>query len=449
MSFAEIEHQRTFGAVVRDEEAGAAIDAETGRPIGFVEQVAGADKVSDFFHRDWQKRRRIFLEEGSEKKRVSWILADDIDSLISSVDIPLTNFNMADGEEPLSSALYAPHGVVDLDKVANLHSDGATIILRAAQRWSNKLRYLCGCLEQDFGFPAQANVYLTPAGKKSTPPHWDNHDLFIVQVLGAKKWRLFSSENALPLDWQRFDPDVYSVGDLVEELEIHEGDVLYLPRGNIHEPVADTYSIHVSLGVLVSRWMDVLIELVKRVAEDEIALREVPDLPRGLFDERSSEALASKLMALIDKLKSVEFCKSAVKGHIISLVAQHGGGPNAGILKSVRATRVTRSTSLQRRSCAYFSVQSSLGKIQLSWRKGSISVPESWGSFIDLIMSGDKFRPDHDAPTPNLTEKVAFCQLMYEHGLLEADLDSGESGDLSAGREIGLGAHYGNGGTDF
>jgi len=41
-----------------------------------------------------------------------------------------------------------------------------------------------------------ANVYLTPAGTQGFAPHFDDVEVFMLQLEGKKRWRLYEGRNS-------------------------------------------------------------------------------------------------------------------------------------------------------------------------------------------------------------------------------------------------------------
>ena len=57
-----------------------------------------------------------------------------------------------------------------------------------------KCRRWRGCAETrsgDFSCGCQANVYFTPPRAQGFKTHHDTHDVFILQLLGSKRWRTY------------------------------------------------------------------------------------------------------------------------------------------------------------------------------------------------------------------------------------------------------------------
>lgn len=236
------------------------------RPVPFFLAPIG----SATFVERYLDRERLLIQRRDPHFFNALIELADIDRLVTSIRIPATNFNLARDNDPLPQSAYCSGGgFVDKARMLAQHRDGATIILRSVEQWSPELNRLRMEAERFFGFESQINAYLTPPSEKSTPPHWDTHDLVVLQIAGQKRWRLFEGRRSLPLGEERFRIGVDYVSADYEEVVLEAGDTLYLPRGVIHEPVADTYSVHVSIGVHPLRWYDVCSVALRMLAEQE------------------------------------------------------------------------------------------------------------------------------------------------------------------------------------
>lgn len=96
-----------------------------------------------------------------------------------------------------------------------------------------------------------ANVYLTPGNSQGFAPHWDDIDAFILQIEGKKLWRVYPPTEPYP----RFSSKDFTEADLeaapIFEVLLCPGDVLYMPKGFIHQamaPVGEDHSLHLTLS---------------------------------------------------------------------------------------------------------------------------------------------------------------------------------------------------------
>ena len=92
------------------------------------------------------------------------------------------------------------------DKVLGLVADGATLVLQALHRtWPPLVRF-GSRLSAELGHPVQINCYLTPPQNQGFAPHYDTHDVFVLQVAGRKRWVVHPPVLTDPLpgqDWEQ------------------------------------------------------------------------------------------------------------------------------------------------------------------------------------------------------------------------------------------------------
>lgn len=122
-------------------------------------------------------------------------------------------------------------------------------------------------LQEYFGCSVGANSYLTPPDSQGFAPHYDDIEAFILQIEGKKRWRLYKSSNAsdyLPR-YPSNDFDQSELGEPILDTVVKAGDLLYLPRGTIHqgETVDNSHSLHITLSVYQQNsWGDFLEKLL-------------------------------------------------------------------------------------------------------------------------------------------------------------------------------------------
>src|ERR1041385_5619049 len=77
-------------------------------------------------------------------------------------------------------------GQLPLEHILDQMRTGVTLVLDQLHNREPKLGRLCRLLEQQIGHRFQTNIYLTPPHGQGFTPHFDNHDVFILQVAGTK-----------------------------------------------------------------------------------------------------------------------------------------------------------------------------------------------------------------------------------------------------------------------
>lgn len=186
-----------------------------------------------------------------------------VDELVSERGLRTPFLRVAkNGQTLVDKAFTAPGGVgagiadqVSDSKLVALFGDGATIVLQALHRVWPPIIDFVGALAAELGHPVQANAYVTPPQNQGFDDHYDVHDVFVLQVSGAKRWRIHAPVWDAPLRDQPWTDRRAAVQRAAAEPPLIEavlepGDCLYLPRGFLHAATAlGGVSTHLTLGV--------------------------------------------------------------------------------------------------------------------------------------------------------------------------------------------------------
>jgi hypothetical protein len=173
--------------------------------------------------------------------------------------------------------------------------EGATLIVDAVNEISPPLQRLCAGLAAEFTAASQANLYACWGVTQGFDVHWDDHDVFVVQVEGRKRWALYGPTKAAPT--RRGPAADAPVPEAEPELIVLEpGDVLYLPRGHWHAAVgAGGPTLHLTIGLTRKTGGDLVQWLADEVLAEEIGRA---DLPFEAGDAAVAERLAGLLAGL-------------------------------------------------------------------------------------------------------------------------------------------------------
>ncbi len=236
------------------------------------------------FERNFYERRLCRVTRTDPSYYAGLLGVEDLDTVLSTHDITQTEVTLVNGAKdiPPDSYTYAS-GRIDPLEVASRFDEGATVVFGQLHRRVPALARLCASIGKVFGSRVQTNIYFTPAHAQGFKPHWDTHDVFVLQVAGTKNWSTYDTKVTLPLKGQDFDPDQHEPGPVGEQFEIGPGDVAYLPRGLMHSATAsDQASLHITVGLTAFTWTDFFLECVAAAALEEESLRQT--LPLGFAD---------------------------------------------------------------------------------------------------------------------------------------------------------------------
>lgn len=133
---------------------------------------------------------------------------------------------------------------------------GDTIILHALHRRLPAVDEFAFGLECEIGQMIDVNAFLTPPGAQGLEPHYDHHDVIILQVHGTKCWSLWEPTVRDPLP--EYAPEQFETNGTRHEVTMAPGDVLYIPRGWTHAATTTTEtSLHLTVGIIPIPWLEV------------------------------------------------------------------------------------------------------------------------------------------------------------------------------------------------
>ncbi|CAL8144304.1 unnamed protein product [Orchesella dallaii] len=214
---------------------------------------------SEEFMKDYFEKKPLLVKRKNEEceNYYRWLLTtqlfDDIlrrNCVKYSVNLDITSYT--DGvRETLSENMQ---GRVRPAVVWDYYNNGCSIRMLNPQSYIQPLWRLNSSLQEWFGSFVGANMYLTPPDSQGFAPHYDDIDAFILQVEGKKQWKLYAprkEDEKLP----RFSSGNFSeaddnLGEPILDVVLEEGDLLYFPRGVIHQAktVDGEHSLHLTLS---------------------------------------------------------------------------------------------------------------------------------------------------------------------------------------------------------
>eukprot|EP00937_MAST-01D_sp_MAST-1D-sp2_P001596 g1596.t1 len=189
-----------------------------------------------------------------------------------------------------------PGGAVDARTVWRHVAAGCSFRLLRPQQHSRAVWRLMHALQNEWGSMAGANAYYTPAGAQGFSPHFDDVEAFALQLHGRKTWLLYAPQDlgrALPRRASRNFSQKELPARPYARVTLRPGDMLYFPRGWVHQCVCAEAepSLHLTVSCAHrSTWADFMDELVPNAVARAalggsgaaLALR--AGLPRDMFD---------------------------------------------------------------------------------------------------------------------------------------------------------------------
>ena len=289
--------------------------------------------VTDF-DRDHYEQKLAHVHRSITDYYARLLTWQDLDAVLCTHAMTTSGVSLVRNGTPVPKSGYVDDEErVSPMAVAQEFDNGATVIFHQLQRHVPALARFCSSIGIFFGSRVQANAYLTPAGSQGFAPHWDTHDVFVLQVTGRKTWLIHDTKISLPLRGQGFDSSKYEPGDVTSMFELEQGSVVYLPRGLIHSAKAGgKASLHITLGITAVTWAEFLLECVAATALENKDLRR--KLPRGFLDDRDTfrHEYRQKLRVLLETLDD-----EAAMDYFKRRIERATAAPSCGLLKENHA----------------------------------------------------------------------------------------------------------------
>jgi hypothetical protein len=353
-----------------------------------------------------------------------------VDELVSARGMRTPFARMAKDGEVLATTRFTRGGgagatiadqVAD-DRVLALVADGATLVLQALHRTWPPLVGFATALSDELGHPVQVNAYVTPPQNQGFAPHYDVHDVFVLQVAGRKHWTIHEPVVADPLSDQPWEQRRAAVTARAQQQPLIDavlepGDALYLPRGTIHAAAAlGETSIHLTVGVHpVTR--NSLVRHVLELAQDDPELR--ASLPMGT-DLADPDVLAPHAAATVAALH--RFLDSV---DLIELAQRVGVGlrrstrpePLGPLAQLAAVAALDSTTSLRLRVGLHPKVTRDEDGIRIGLLDRTVLLPATAGDALKVVLSGVPFTPG-ELPALDADEQLDVARRLLRDGVV-------------------------------
>ncbi|HEX8640540.1 MAG TPA: cupin domain-containing protein [Allosphingosinicella sp.] len=354
--------------------------------LGFLVAPASQQTFLD----DYYEAKPLINVRGEPDRYADLLTLDMLDHFIASADLREGMIEVTNRKNRISPDSYVDdRGRVSSVAVAEHYMRGATIILPHLHDSMLNLGEFCRSLEEVFSCHVQTNIYLTPSGNQGFPPHYDNHDVFVMQLSGAKAWRLYGTPVEIPFRGERFELTRHEPGEVTQTFTLAAGDCVYIPRGLMHdaENVGEEPSLHITVGLITKTWADLMLEAISELALSEPDFRR--SLPAGFsareFDREVARRHFDKLTRLVADKASMDNAFDLMADNFVRGRRANVSGVIAG------AHGFSEGDRFRRRRFLPWNVADDEGKLVLIGPGGDLQLKEGDGDALDVALSGKEF----------------------------------------------------------
>jgi len=375
-----------------------------------------APVTEEVFFGDYWEQQSLHLSRNDESRFSELICTHSIEQVLASGNLEFPRVQMTHSNRETDDPLpiyYDAENKILANRVAENYKNGATLILTEAHKHFAGLSALSQRLSAQLSLNCRANAYLTPPGQQGFAAHYDTHDVVVLQVSGNKRFDFYKGGAILPFNISTFDPDTSEVGEQYDSINLEPGDSLYIPRGIVHNAVADESesSLHITLGIYANTVADLLIESIMAAAEQNSELRSsVPyhSYKNGVIENQDREQFATLITAAM-KTETIQTALS----NILDTNTLALPSARSGLLSSHRNRELTVASriSLQSHNVSSWEFNSSLLKVRIPGQV--IELDQRYRSALELLLHGKPLQVG-ELPGLDENEAIAFCQQLAD-----------------------------------
>jgi ribosomal protein L16 Arg81 hydroxylase len=313
-------------------------------------------------------------------------------------------------------ASYKTEMVKGLESVLADMRDGCTLVLDQLHKKDPKLGLLCRALAPDFGHPFQANLYLTPPQGKGFTPHWDNHDVFILQIVGSKKWQIEKERRIYPTKDENMGLEGRELRGEVLSFTLNQGDLIYIPRGFVHAAESGTdASLHITLGLTGIFLEDFLYATIKAAIRRDDRLRAV--MPIG-FMRGAQQDVVRQVMAVLRDAADETFLNSVMDEFRDKMVRSFPIDVSGQVLDHFRPAPLTGEDLVGPRRGVIYQMHNGEDSVRVHFGTQSIVFPGFLRPSLEFALNTPAYAIRDVAGELDDDEKIVFIGRLVLEGLV-------------------------------
>ncbi|BAZ11066.1 putative cupin 4 family protein [Calothrix sp. NIES-4071] len=381
---------------------------------------------TDFFQYNWEKKY-IYISRKDDFYYKNVLNEDDIDLFLQDKKRQAENDNfllVKDGQK-LDYNYWAKKRdktnqyLIDTNKIFTLLNQGVTLVINSGHKSIPKLINFCNSLEKELRFRVRTNIYITPPTAQGLAPHYDEHDVCILQITGTKIWHLYHSPIKLPCNENHKIKDFPALGEPDFTVELQPGDLLYIPRGLIHQAfTTDKTSIHIALGLYPTYGFELLQELVE-LAQDNPTFRKA--IPHGFTNDEDKKLFNEEFRQLCQELVDNLDVDALLARKDKQFIEAKGTEDGNRFQDWLNINQINLNTVLSRRQTVVFSTDKDAENIYINFYNKRLVFPKFMAISLTTIISSDSFVVKDIGGLINDKGKLDLATKFVQEGFLKIE----------------------------
>jgi hypothetical protein len=395
--------------------------------VGTLEHLLAPYRVATFFER-WFEREPLHIVRGDAGYFSALYAIADIETALHVGAPNVDRFTMTNRGTPVDAVAIrmqrtamraeftgrAPAPVIDPRAIVARVAQGQTLVISDAALFSPALQQLCNRIQRETLMYVQVNAYLTPSGAQGFSLHYDTHDTLVVQIEGAKHWRVYDPLVPLPIESQP-SGSLQTPNEAPRVFDLHAGDTLSVPRGYRHECTAgSSRSLHLTFAFLPVRAIEYARAALSVAATTDVELRRSLEFgwqDSSDFPERFGAAITERLRSAFSQ-PVMDAARELIRDELFAATRVATPGAFADL---ERLEDLAASTRIALRDDAPFTVRPDGNEIQLVIAGKATALPSACETAIRRLDAGPASVAELDGIVPG--SGSALARLLIRDGL--------------------------------
>ncbi|MEL6928502.1 MAG: cupin domain-containing protein [Cyanobacteria bacterium J06600_6] len=376
----------------------------------------------DRFFQEYWEEKPLHLSRGIADYYQQLFSVDDVDRVLNYSQIDYPTIRVVANQQELLPAKYTQADQrLNLNQLYKAYHEDHTIVINGLNKFWHPLAEFCSDLHHLLHHTAVANMYLSPPNSKGLHPHYDTHDVFVLQIEGSKNWEVHAPTQAAPL-LNSFQPVIpeQQLGEAIHSVRLEAGDLLYIPRGYVHHAAtSDSFSLHLTIGIYPTQWIDLISQALLAISQQDRRFRRA--LPvQYLSSAENYQTLKSGLQELTKTLAEQANIDQVMELLSDRFIRESSPVPDGHFSQINRVEEITLATRVIKRANLPCRLIDKVYSVSLQFPGNSINGPKSYELAMQYVANTSKAFTVSSLPD-SLAEKkkINLIRRLVRGGLLK------------------------------